>query len=341
MPDPPSNRFLAVVPGIMGSELLDPARPSRPVWNGDVDRVLDTLSYAPEALRVGNPLTVGRIIRSVRIAGLPAKDVYGKLLGRLAKAGYRDDNLIELAYDWRQDNQRTAALLADACREKLGQGFKEWSVIAHSMGGLVVRLLLADPANQDLAQSLKKFIQIGSPVRGALSAYLALRHEFAFDQCLFDAEFRLRQVADKTLLGRLTDVLRECPSLYQLLPHAGELVLDHGAGRCDVHDASWPQFLKPFLDGAKSVQAIVAGSAPPALVAVCSQGIRTPRSFQVDRFFNRTGGPRFGPGDGTVLRTSAQAASGVDQRRTPLGRIRHDALPRARQVWTMIKAEIA
>jgi hypothetical protein len=200
--------------------------------------------------------------------------------------------------------------------------------------------MLSDPASADLAQSLKRFIQIGSPVRGTLDSYLALRHEFTFGHRLYDFEFWLRQVVDRTLLGRLTDFLRGCPSLFQLLPHAGEPALKLDGTSYDVYNAHWPASLAPALQAAQSVQAVIARPGPKELVTICSKGINTPRNYHVDRFFNKQGTPEYGPGDGTVLVTSAQAGSGPAQLKDPLGRVRHQKLPGSRKTWAIIKDEI-
>lgn len=86
-----------------------------------------------------------------------------------------EDDFFPFAYNWLTDNQVTANKLAEFIREKDQTGNYLYCLIAHSMGGIVSRLMLANPNNRDLAEKTKLLFQIATPVRGSAKAYYALK----------------------------------------------------------------------------------------------------------------------------------------------------------------------
>ena len=103
--------------------------------------------------------------------------VYGDLIAHLTSGlGYRlGETLITFGYDWRQQNLITANLLAQTLHAKLAEGFTRIRILSHSMGGIVARLLLADPRNAGIRDCTEALVQIGTPIRGSSKAF----HTFA------------------------------------------------------------------------------------------------------------------------------------------------------------------
>ncbi|MEM6457705.1 MAG: hypothetical protein AAF772_21630, partial [Acidobacteriota bacterium] len=205
----------------------------------------------------------------VRLAGLPLQlRAYLGILHALGIGGYQDPEIADLdygddhftcfqfAYDWRRDNVENAQRLIAFLRIKqdevraerirrfgpTGDGPVRFDVIAHSMGGLMLRYALrhgdaplADVADADMpptwagAPLIERAILIGTPNAGAVDA--------------------VRQLVDGRDLGPLlpryrSALLGTLPSIYQLLPRArhGALIdADTGAMLDPLDPALWRQ----------------------------------------------------------------------------------------------------
>lgn len=113
-------------------------------------------------------------------------------------------NYIEFPYDWRLSNrlagERLKALVDDRLprwRQYAGEPDAKVILVCHSMGGLAARWWLEV---EEGWRDCRALISFGTPYRGSLDAlgYLANGYKRAFVD--------------------LTDVLRSCPSVYELLP---------------------------------------------------------------------------------------------------------------------------
>jgi pimeloyl-ACP methyl ester carboxylesterase len=144
-----------VIPGLLGSRL---ARASDGVeaWPGGTRKLL-TSDYLDLALRIDpetlEPLDDG-LVPSGIFEGAAGKDFYRQLMRVLRESGgYRPmrpgrplvqqrARLYVFTYDWRQDNVKTVRKL-DELIEQIRRDYRDPSlrvdVIAHSMGGLIVR----------------------------------------------------------------------------------------------------------------------------------------------------------------------------------------------------------
>ncbi|MEM9291939.1 MAG: hypothetical protein AAGD01_09680 [Acidobacteriota bacterium] len=179
----------------------------------------------------------------VRLAGLPIElQAYVEILATLGAGGYRDQDFrgtvvdygddhftcFQYPYDWRRDNVESAQNLYRFLRERQAyvteERRKRWGedqdpvrfdVIAHSMGGLVLRYMLrygdadlpADGSMPELtwagAELVGRAILVGTPNAGAIDALAQLIEGRKFGP--FTPRF------EPALIGTL-------PSLYQLLP---------------------------------------------------------------------------------------------------------------------------
>ncbi|WP_246791983.1 lipase family alpha/beta hydrolase [Burkholderia perseverans] len=130
-------------------------------------------------------------------------------------------------YDWRQNNRDSAKRLGAALTEldhvytSAGQTYKLY-IVGHSMGGLVSRGLLEDPASKsapwfDKAQAL---ITLATPHYGAPLALSAMLGQQIADVELMKYVNYVQSVVDKPAF----------PSTYELLPPPGHPFIQDGNG---------------------------------------------------------------------------------------------------------------
>ena len=235
-----------VVPGIMGSELVDAK--GHPIWSvspGALANAVRTLGKSLRRLQLpddigDNPPDDGvcatALLTSLHvIPGLWSPITgYDGLLDflrsprfRLVEADPRDrrviPNLIPFPYDWRLSNRlngrwlaRVAVHALERWRAQPGMGEAKLVLICHSMGGLVARWFAEQEGGAELIRSL---ITIGTPHRGSLKALTTLVN--GLDPGI--GWLRLP----------LTEFARSLPSLYQLLPQYDCLVVEKG--RAGLH----------------------------------------------------------------------------------------------------------
>ena len=155
---------LLVVPGILGSQLCDG---TTVIW-GDRGSLqdfarLDTLSEQ------GRQLKPCGLLKKIQLLGsFWATDGYDVLLAQLSALGFREgSDLILFDYDWRRSNFETAEVLKRRLRTSTGFQTGQFDVIAHSMGGLVTRILLNDP---EFAPRVRRVIYLATPFLGSSNA---------------------------------------------------------------------------------------------------------------------------------------------------------------------------
>ncbi len=192
--------IVVVIPGTMGSELK--AGDSR-IW----------LNYW--SLLRGGLADIGWGTPEVRPMEL-VDDFYGPLLEHLA----RDHRVEIFPYDWRRSLQDTAplltkkllALLPDA--ERTG---KPLHIIAHSMGGLVARTMIASKDGALVWQRMGKLaggsrlLMLGTPNRGSHEAVRWLTGHNPTQ-----AKLTLLDLKHNT--NAIIDIVRRFPGMAELLP---------------------------------------------------------------------------------------------------------------------------
>ena len=106
-------------------------------------------------------------------------DVYGSLLDQLRFSNKRSREVIPFTYDWRGDLMEAVRNFDGLIRQLRGEGKKEISVVAHSMGGLIVSYYLRY-GTQDIdsavetwegAESLKSGVLAGVPFLGVMNSF--------------------------------------------------------------------------------------------------------------------------------------------------------------------------
>ncbi|MFV0388769.1 MAG: esterase/lipase family protein [Pyrinomonadaceae bacterium] len=224
-----------IVPGIMGSELVN-VNTGEKVWF-KVGRSNDDDLRLPVALNLNlsrDSLLPGDILRKVNIRFFPDVDVYEGIIDSLTKGGYEEaswenppkdlyDKFFVFPYDWRRDNQESARYLVEEIEDlkrRTGYNNLKFNVLAHSMGGLIVRYA-AMYGKLDLrsgvpmptwygAKHFARLFIIGTPNEGSADALRSLLQ----GQSSFGGTTKIPFVRFLTPIDIAT-----MPSVFQLLPH--------------------------------------------------------------------------------------------------------------------------
>lgn len=317
---------VVVVPGIMGTELLD--RDRSPVWSLQRQSLIEAIrtfggsvrrlqlpddigdSPAPDGVIPGSLMPALHVVPGLwrPIAG------YSGLLSFLTgprlqlvppnpSQPHLIPNLVPFGYDWRLScryNGRQLAKVAKAAlarwRRQSGMGDARLILLCHSMGGLVARWFLECEGGAELTRAV---VTIGTPHQGALRALdtLAGEVEPGFGR------FRLR----------LTDFVHSLPSLHQLLPTYRCVV--SGSTRITIAEAGIPGLNNAMVRDAASFHAAITPTSAPDYSLHKVVGIRQPTlttaRVEPGRIVadERIDGLEQG-GDGTVPRLAAEPIFG-------------------------------
>jgi pimeloyl-ACP methyl ester carboxylesterase len=234
-----------LIPGAFGSRLRERASGDE-VWPGPWWRILFS-NYAELALEL-DPQSGAPLASKLEAHGIAerafGRDFYRPILetltrhggytrGELGKPARKGERRVYVfAYDWRQDNVRSAGelhALIEAVQRDYGDPALRVDLVAHSMGGLIARYYLrfgtrdvldGTPEQVTMAGSdrVRKLVLLGTPNLGSASSL----HAF-----LSGERIGLRRIAPATLATM--------PSAYQLFPHplASWLVDAEGQPRHD------------------------------------------------------------------------------------------------------------
>lgn len=300
-----------VVPGIMGTELFLP-RPgdagAEKVWP---PTPWETQFGYDRREKLASPaLVLGDLIPNVLCFNF-YQPLIDQLVGLGFTLGDASRRLIKFPYDWRRDLFDTAARLADVIEAAWADGATEISLVAHSMGGLVSRLIFEDlqHRNQPWFGAMKQLIAIATP---HLGAPLALARVLGRDSALGISG------ADFAWLASNTDY----PSAYQLLPAPGEGACwdqdDPALRSLDIYDPAVAAALglnPAQLARAQALHAVLgAGNAPPGVRYFYFAGAGHRTATRVNVFRNAGGAINLAKtvvtrtedsGDGTVPMYSA------------------------------------
>ena len=160
----------------------------------------------------------GMLLKVPVIPGLYSIDAYGGTLDWLATT-FPDALIVPFAYDWRQDNRLAVKNISDLVKSLKADGMKSVSLVAHSMGGLIVAYYLRygedvsenAPENWQGASEVDRVVLAGVPFGGTMHL--------------------MRNIHQGVKLGVNSSLLKpeavaSFPSSYQLLPRERGKVLD-------------------------------------------------------------------------------------------------------------------
>jgi pimeloyl-ACP methyl ester carboxylesterase len=319
---------VVVVPGIMGSELVD-AR-NRTIWSVSAGSLCNAIRSLGNSLRrlqldegiddntpVGDKaMTPTRLVGSLHvIPGLWSPITgYDGLLNFLRSARFhlieqapgRDDripNLIPFPYDWRLSNRYNGKRLAEEAvkalnrwRKQPGMSDAKLVLVCHSMGGLVARWFAEKEGGADFIRAM---ITVGTPHRGALNSLVTLENGL--------------EPGIGPLRFSLTDFARSLPAMYQLLPQYNCVVIKDG--RKDLLTAGYVNLDPKMLKDAFDFHAALAGDKPPSYPLYKVVGIRQPTATTARYEGNRVVADEgidghYQGGDGTVPLLAAQPVAG-------------------------------
>ncbi|MGB5054589.1 MAG: hypothetical protein WBO24_09350 [Nitrospirales bacterium] len=236
---PNAESAIIVVPGYYGTRLVREA-----------DRSLVFISL-PQALFGRQSLTLplpdlgfegtinlqpDGILDEVRVMPLVYSiDVYGSLLDRLRVSKHTVGEVIPFTYDWRRDLMDAVKSFDGLIRRLRDQGKRDISVVAHSMGGLIVSYYLRygtqeiDTAVEtwEGAGEISRVVMAGVPFLGAMNSFRNMNYgaTFGWNSSLlsyeayasFPASYYLLPVADSDEL--LTPELKP---LHGVIRNAGQ-----------------------------------------------------------------------------------------------------------------------
>lgn len=305
---------LVFVPGLMGSELrlsgtdsLGLKRDSL-VWGEDCRSVWNTLAFAPEILGSRN-LVATSVIRAIHLpGGIPVKKVYGPLLDFCcAEVGLTltlGSNFRTFPYDWRLDLIHTAKLLKDFVHGLPEPVF----IVAHSMGGLVARLMLN--MKDSSASRVRGVFQIASPIEGSANAFISLKKEPSFG-FITDMLWKSFHQLDALKRAKLMNAVGNMESLYQLLPPRSNTILLKSNGRqlSALDSDGWQKRDHPFLTSASRVHKLLEKEPSVPIKCVYAVALNTNWLIAIDDSWNILATSVSALGDGTVTTASASAVS--------------------------------
>ena len=169
----------------------------------------------------------------------------------------RQTNLHEFPYDWRRPIEYNADVLQRSIDHwSGGDPARKFNLVAHSMGGLVLRAYLARHP-QHAEQHIQRLIMHGTPNFGAANAV----DNLANGNSMMATVDRLN---GENEMRKLVFCL---PSVYQLLPAPPEFFPGgrNYPANFDIYNASeWriPEIQQKYLDGARALQKALAASDP-------------------------------------------------------------------------------
>ncbi|MFJ6049888.1 hypothetical protein [Streptomyces sp. NPDC092307] len=350
-----------IVPGIMGSSLKD-VETDKQLWG--IGRLftytartytgrLRSLGLTPQerAGDTGRVEATGLLNVADSMPGLGQAQPYNELLSELQKAAVHRSAVIPFPYDWRLSVEHTGGLLASRARRHLEDwrqhrahrdyldrhpeaGPARLVLVAHSMGGLLVRELMLSSA---IRSEIRAVMTVGTPFSGSVNAAVMLNSGEG-------APLPLPRTA-------LQQAARTMPGVYDLLPSYRALDLGVESrvptaedlvalgGRRDLveaslrwrkrrHDITLPDHSMVVGFGKRTLQSYhMAGDAVVGMEAILE---RDPDDHRV--LFHPDGRPRREnrKGDGTVYQFAAHLP-GARERAVPVHQ-EHGALARSRTV---------
>ncbi len=208
--------LVVYLPGVMGSHLEVIKSGRSP---GEGDRVW----FDPFHLTMG-----GIAQLSIDKDNVQPEGIFRRYYGELETYLQRDHAVVTFAYDWRLPLQETADKLAHVITAQLAaikdQPQRQLSILAHSMGGLVVRTMIARHPqlwDQVVQRANGHFVMLGTPNHGSHQTVENLlgKGKAIRQLAMLDFQHSLQEVID---------IVAAFPGMLQLLPPSLESFQDTG-----------------------------------------------------------------------------------------------------------------
>ena len=297
-----SSNVIVVVPGIIGSELVDGN--GAKVWVG-VGAILGQI----QCNEVGNPVYP---LYAYNNDNYGALDTYKTLYDSLKSRYSSQADVKFLAYDWRKTNTTAGQALKNMVNGYSGKII----IVAHSMGGIVasdyLRIATASQRNRTT------LITLGTPFTGAPKAVQVMENGKMFPG-----------IAGDLTSSYIQNLIRNMPAAYELLPttRSTAYVQVNGVDQTAANawnilkQRSWANIqsgsgIKPMMNAAQTFHAnlLQSNNQPYALSAGKSVFITSTGYTTVQKVNYTLSGGQYSvssfvstnDGDGTVPATSAQ-----------------------------------
>ncbi len=250
-----------LLPGIMGSHLevegdrhwMDPLE----IAAGGFDR-----------LRITNP--------KVAPEGLVGK-TYGKFVDFLSTS----HEVRPFPYDWRRSLQEEAKRLATDIEAALGRTDQPVRLVAHSMGGLLARVMIHDHPRtwQSIKERGGRLVMLGTPNGGSFSIPRALVGRDRLIKLLAAIDFKHDR-------GELLKIISRFRGMLELLPADNDHELyDRAAWQelLAVDDKNWSAPTQADLDRSKRTREILDSSPiePEHMIYVAGRAEATPIGYEL------------------------------------------------------------
>jgi hypothetical protein len=232
MPDlnTPLTRYVALVPGIMGSTL---SYPRGEIWGSNIIKNYWRLSNASTKLRWVGTKAEAELWKTIEVTPGVKLRLWNKTLNYLdAHPQLEQNRLIECPYDWRQSLQDSAVDIVRLLESRTGRRLSDTpgpqreriAIVTHSMGALAIRVAigkkLLDPGWID------RLIHMAPPLLGAPVAFRSLIYKTTVP--FLNELFRVVHFLNyHRFIDNLFNAFQTFPSIYELMPPTQiEFVLD-------------------------------------------------------------------------------------------------------------------
>jgi pSer/pThr/pTyr-binding forkhead associated (FHA) protein len=254
-----ARRPVVFIPGFAGSTL----------WHGS-EKIWPSRQALTQIdlMSMDRPLEAKGLVNEVVIVpNLIKQEQYGCLTDYLKENLHYEagNDLMEFAYDFRQDNRESAKKLAEAIDSWNVKG--PITIIAHSMGCLVARYFIERLGGKG---KVERVIFLGGPHAGTPYAFASLlKGPNLLPLGLFNE--------------RLRKLLATYPSWYQILP-TYQFVADQRSAFDVLSEESWAvERHRPLLKLARDFRAELGCRSSVPSVCVFGYGIKTITSATVER----------------------------------------------------------
>jgi len=267
------------IPGVLGSSLSSQdggGGPLTPVWIGAASLLNGGMAYlqlAPDGVSPG-PLAVGKVTTAVSILG----EVYSPLAVWLQLLGY---DVLALGFDWRLSLLTSAQRLYGQVMAWLGAA--SMTVVCHSMGGLLARLLYAQMQAHGTQAQFGRLICIGTPHYGSFEPVRLWWKLPALYRGLAALTGWVGRQPDASGPDYLDAVLASHPSWYELTAFAGAgpLFTDFPNQAKEIYGSAFygtganRYVSQALLTSAELVQGQITAALPPDTVVIAGVGHKT------------------------------------------------------------------
>jgi pimeloyl-ACP methyl ester carboxylesterase len=197
------SEYIIFIPGLLGTQLADGK--GNVIW-GDLFSYFRFKKLKLSQGEGSDTLHPIDVVKNIQILGPFVIHQYDGLLDTLEELGFKKkQKLFIFKYDWRKSNFDSAKELKRFVDDNEVLKGQKFSIVAHSMGGLVARIYINRYGG---ATGVDRLLTLGTPHLGSLKAYRM------FMEGLSGLPRSMALASDE----QIRSVIFSFPSLYELLP---------------------------------------------------------------------------------------------------------------------------